>query len=515
MDHLPGEINQRIKREARVAGISRRKAPSIEVIEQRRMQLWILTVLVVLALAAASALAAWAGPDASLGAGQWILRSAVALLGVGFVAYAVEKELHLHRLLRLLTDERVLNAAYSQSLDMNRALSAAGKALNSALELDEVLDAILASASQLLGARSGSVMLLEDEDYLRVVAVRGGHLYRDARVRVGDSVAGRVAETREPLLVNGDAAAIGLRDKSQRGSETGSSMSVPLVNRGQLLGVLNVRAAVSVQFDDYDLQTLSLFAEPVSAAIAKAGLYAAEKAHVVELVESERMKSQFVASVSHELRTPLTSIRGAVAATRLVEDQAQRRELLDVIERQSVRLQGMVEEILASARMERESNDAPVMLRKVDLAALVRLAALDAQLAGRPVMVQAPAVCEVRADSEGLRRVVGNLIENAHKYGSVPVTVTLECDSEHVMLSVLDSGPGVPAGERSRIFERFYRTDPNGVQPGLGLGLSIVRGVVESTGGSVYVEDAPGGGAAFRVVLHTPSDDRREGARVS
>ena len=515
MDQLPGEINQRIKREARVAGISRRKAPSIEVIEQRRMQLWILTVLVVVALAAASALASWAGPESYLGAGQWILRSAVALLGIGFVAYAVEKELHLHRLLRLLTDERVLNAAYSQSLDMNRALSAAGKALNSALELDEVLDAILASASQLLSARSGSVMLLEDDDYLRVVAVRGGHLFRDARVRVGESVAGRVAETRAPLLVNGDAVDLGLRDASAGGGEDGSAMSVPLVNRGQLLGVLNVRAAGSVQFDDYDLQTLSLFAEPVAAAIAKAGLYAAEKAHVVELVESDRMKSQFVASVSHELRTPLTSIRGAVAATRLVDDPAQRSELLDVIERQSVRLQGMVEEILASARMERESNDAQVMLRKVDLASLVRLAALDAHLAGRPVTVDAPAVCEVRADSEGLRRVVGNLIENAHKYGSIPVTVTLECDAEHVMLSVLDSGPGVPVAERARIFERFYRTDPNGVQPGLGLGLSIVRGVVESSGGSVYVEDAPGGGAAFRVVLHTPADDRREEAHVN
>ncbi|CAB4951819.1 unannotated protein [freshwater metagenome] len=515
MDQLPGEINQRIKREARVAGISRRKAPSIEVIEQRRMQLWILTVLVVVALAAASALASWAGPESYLGAGQWILRSAVALLGIGFVAYAVEKELHLHRLLRLLTDERVLNAAYSQSLDMNRALSAAGKALNSALELDEVLDAILASASQLLSARSGSVMLLEDDDYLRVVAVRGGHLFRDARVRVGESVAGRVAETRAPLLVNGDAVDLGLRDASAGGGEDGSAMSVPLVNRGQLLGVLNVRAAGSVQFDDYDLQTLSLFAEPVAAAIAKAGLYAAEKAHVVELVESDRMKSQFVASVSHELRTPLTSIRGAVAATRLVDDPAQRSELLDVIERQSVRLQGMVEEILASARMERESNDAQVMLRKVDLASLVRLAALDAHLAGRPVTVDAPAVCEVRADSEGLRRVVGNLIENAHKYGSIPVTVTLECDAEHVMLSVLDSGPGVPVAERARIFERFYRTDPNGVQPGLGLGLSIVRGVVESSGGSVYVEDAPSGGAAFRVVLHTPVDDRREEAHVN
>ncbi|MFM7271271.1 MAG: ATP-binding protein [Actinomycetes bacterium] len=517
MDRLPGEMNQRIRREARDAGIGRHTAPTIAAIERRRMQLWVVTVFVVIALAGASALAAFADPEARYLGGAWVLRGAVALLGVGFVAYAVEKELHLHRLLRLLTDERVLNAAYSKRLDMNRALSAAGKALNSALELDEVLDAILANALALLGARSGSVMLLDSDDHLRVVAVRGGNLHRDARVRVGESVAGRVAETRAPLLVNGDAAALGLRDGDDRDEPISSAMSVPLVNRGQLIGVLNVNAADPVVFDDYDLQTFSLFAEPVAAAIAKAGLYEAEKAHVAQLVESDRMKSQFVASVSHELRTPLTSIRGAVAAARIVEDPAPRAELLDVIERQAVRLQGMVEEILASARMEREQSEAveAPLLRKVDIAALVRLAALDAQLAGRPVTVDAPGTCEVRADPEGLRRVVGNLIENAHKYGSTPVTVTVSPDAEgHVVLSVIDRGPGIPVGERERIFERFYRTDPNGVQPGLGLGLSIVRGVVEQSGGHVWVEDAPGGGAAFRVALHAPADEWREAADV-
>ncbi|MFM7061604.1 MAG: ATP-binding protein [Actinomycetes bacterium] len=519
MDRLPGEINQRIRREARGAGMSRRTAPTLDSIEKRRMQLWLLTAVVIVALAGASALAAMADSNALLGSSQWVLWAAVAVLGIGFVLYAVEKELHLHRLLRMLTDERVLNAAYSKRLDMNRALSAAGKALNSALELDEVLDAILANALGLLGARSGSVMLLDDDGYLRVVAVRGGHLYRDARVRVGESVAGRVAQTREPLLVNGDAATLGLREADDRESPTTSAMSVPLVNRGTLLGVLNVNAGDPAIFDDYDLQTFSLFAEPVAAAIAKAGLYEAEKAHVAQLVEADRMKSQFVASVSHELRTPLTSIRGAVAASRLVEDAAQRAELIDVIERQALRLQGMVEEILASARMEREQAAAgaaeePPLLRKVDLGALVRLAALDAQLSGHPVTVDAPEHYEVRADPEGLRRVVGNLIENAHKYGSAPVTVTLAQEQEHVILSVIDRGPGVPVEDRERIFERFYRADPNGVQPGLGLGLSIVRGVVESSGGHVWVDDAPGGGAAFRVALHVPADEWREAADV-
>jgi len=86
----------------------------------------------------------------------------------------------------------------------------------------------------------------------------------------------------------------------------------------------------------------------------------------------------------------------------------------------------------------------------------------------------------------------------------------VQVSDERVVLSVIDRGPGIPFDERDRIFERFYRVDPNGTKPGMGLGLSIVRGLVETCGGTVWVEDAPGGGAAFRVSLRTSSaPDRR------
>ena len=123
----------------------------------------------------------------------------------------------------------------------------------------------------------------------------------------------------------------------------------------------------------------------------------------------------------------------------------------------------------------------------------------------------------VLGDGEQITMAVHNLIENAINYSpeNTKVSVTTEIEDGIVQISVTDQGIGIPESDQARIFERFYRTDPNGVQPGLGLGLSIVRGVVESSGGSVYVEDAPGGGAAFRVVLHTPVDDRREEAHVN
>ena len=508
MDQLPVEISQRIRHEARVAGMRDEHAPSIEMVEKRRLQLWFLTVVVVIALGLAALAVSGAAARVEWITGDpGVLAAAVAALALGFCIYAVEKEIHLHRLSRLLVDERVLNSAMVKRLQMNGALFNAGKALNSVLDLDEVLDAILANALDLFGGVTGSVMLLEDEDQLRVVAVRGSRLARDAKVRMGESIAGRVARSREPLLLLGAVSPEDFPGYVDREQQESSAMCVPLVNRGQLLGVLNVNAPDGREFDEFDLQVLSLFAEPVAAAIAKAGLYEAERAHVAQLLESDRMKTQFVASVSHELRTPITSIRGAVAASRRAVDASQRVELLDVIERQSGRLQTMVEEILTAAKM--EENQSRPLLRRIDVAALVRLAALDSQVAGRPVEVEAPVECQVRADPEAVRRIVGNLIENAHKYGAAPVRITVQSTDDHVVLSVVDHGPGIPPDERDRIFERFYRSDPNGTKPGMGLGLAIVRGLVEGSGGAVWVEDAPGGGAAFRVALPTHSNEER------
>jgi signal transduction histidine kinase len=175
--------------------------------------------------------------------------------------------------------------------------------------------------------------------------------------------------------------------------------------------------------------------------------------------------------------------------------------LLDVMDRQSGRLQAMVEEMLVAARMQESANRPST--ERIDLCSLVRLTALDSDVAGRPVMVEVPDHCAVRAEPETLRRVLTNLIENAHKYGSEPVRITVQLHDDRVVLSVIDQGPGVPSEERERVFERFYRIDPNGTKPGMGLGLSIVRGLVESMGGTVWIEDGPGGGAAFRVSLRT------------
>ncbi|HZJ25499.1 MAG TPA: ATP-binding protein [Acidimicrobiia bacterium] len=513
MDVIPTEIRERIQYEARVAGVSDDTGISIESVERRRVQIWIVAGFLVVALCAAFAVASL---NAGIAGRGWfqpgVLQLALVALAVGFCAYAFEKEVHLHRLSRLLVDERVLSSALSKRLQQHSALMAAGKALNSVLDLDEVLDVILASALDMLRADAGSVMLLEGDDALRVVAVRGSELGRNARVEIGTSIAGQVASTREPLIVNGPVDEEGFPGRRPRNDAPDSAMCVPLQHRGHLLGVLNISSSGPRVFDEYDLQLLSLFAEPVAASIAKAGLYEAEHAHVAELLEADRLRSQFVASVSHELRTPITSIRGAVAASRIASEHSQRMDLLDVMERQARRLADMVEEMLTAAKLER--SESMPLLRRVDLSALVRMAALDSQVAGRPVDVAVPESCEARADPESVRRIVGNLVENAHKYGAPPVRIALQPDGDQVVLSVVDSGSGVPASEREKIFDRFYRSDTTGQKPGVGLGLPIVRGLAEACGGSVWVEDSPEGGAAFRVTLRTRAVEDQEVAGV-
>jgi len=493
---------ERIEREARVSGLRDFRTPSLESVERRRKELW--TALLVLFLVVAAAMVVISALP-SLGRGSslfspQVLRVSLLVLAIAFGAYAVEKEHHLQRLSRMLVDERVLTAALSNRLKEISALMTAGQAINSVLELGDVLDIILSSALDLLEGHDGSIMLLEDGAELVAVCVQGNEAARGARVPVGEGIAGRVAVTREPLLVSGTPDPKEFPRVVPRAVPVHSSMCVPLINREEILGVLNVNAAADREFTEYDLRALTLFAEHAAISIANARLYEQERTRVSELLEVNQMKSDFVATVSHELRTPLTSILGGVVTLRRLDMAAEHRAgLLDVIERQGNRLLRLIEQLLTAARLEHEGETS--FQDRVDVSALVRAVARDFDGSGRPVQFHVPATCFVLGNSDAIQQVLINLLDNAHKYGAPPVRVTLEPGPTHTVLSVLDAGEGVPRHDRERIFEGFTRLDANGHSPGIGLGLSIVRRLVTACGGTVRVEDSPEKGAAFRVFM--------------
>jgi signal transduction histidine kinase len=227
--------------------------------------------------------------------------------------------------------------------------------------------------------------------------------------------------------------------------------------------------------------------------------------------ELERLRARFVASVSHELRTPLTQI--CVFSDMLLQedgadDAPTARRWLGIINREAHRLALMVEGALLTAR--EEGGRLRIARRPCDAAEIaddVRVAMQPVAAArGSTLRVGGPESCPVEVDPGALRQVLLNLVDNALKYGpeGQTVTVTLRAPAADgaLVATVDDEGPGVAPAERARVwrpYERLERHD--GVSGGSGLGLSVVRTLVTQHGGAVAVEDAPSGGARFRVTI--------------
>lgn len=229
---------------------------------------------------------------------------------------------------------------------------------------------------------------------------------------------------------------------------------------------------------------------------------------VTDYMRAMAVKDAFVASVSHELRTPLTSIAGYVQMLLEREDlPAEVMEELEVVARNSDRLQRLVADLLHTA----QADDGPMHVVRVqsNLARIVResaaAAAPAARLAKLTVTLDVPETLTVRVDEQRMAQVVDNLLSNAIKYTPAGgrVSVTLGVDGGCVEFAVTDTGIGIDAADRDRLFTRFFRSrqaEERSVQ-GIGLGLSVCKAIVESHRGRIEVDSQVGGGSVFRVRL--------------
>jgi putative methionine-R-sulfoxide reductase with GAF domain len=273
-----------IRRDARIAGLRDFQTPSLEAVEQRRRQLWRRTATGLAAVAVVILILSLLPTEEAAVLGTGRAQIAVLVIAGLLFLWAFEKETVLGRLTRSLTDERVLTAALTNRLHEVSLLLDAGQRMNAVLELDELLDTILRSACELLDATGGSVMLVDQTD-LVTACVLGRDVPVGQRTRLGEGVAGHVALRREPVLIEGQADAERFPGLAEREPYVESSMSVPLVHRAELQGVLNVNAPLGRSFTEYDLRALAVFAEQASLAIANARLYEAERDHVAALLE--------------------------------------------------------------------------------------------------------------------------------------------------------------------------------------------------------------------------------------
>jgi len=226
-----------------------------------------------------------------------------------------------------------------------------------------------------------------------------------------------------------------------------------------------------------------------------------------ELKAEERRKSQFVSDVSHELRSPLTAIRGmaeTLAEGDVPPDDARR--FLSTIMREADRLARLADDLLTLQRIEGATGELPI--RRVDPLEVAQRAAgaIEHLAEGRGVVVRvsgsAPAVL---GDPDRLQQVVANLLDNALRVMSDGGTITVELahEGDWATISILDDGPGIAEEDLARIFDRFYRAEPSRerAKGGAGLGLAIVRAIVERHAGRIEAANRPGGGTRFTVYL--------------
>jgi two-component system, OmpR family, phosphate regulon sensor histidine kinase PhoR len=227
-----------------------------------------------------------------------------------------------------------------------------------------------------------------------------------------------------------------------------------------------------------------------------------------EIERLDRVRQDFVANVSHELKTPLTSVRG-YAETLLeggLDDVEHREDFVRVIRDQAARLQVLVEDLLSLAELER--RDAQLRPDRFDLREAVERQ-IDgvrerAEHAGLALQLEPGPPVSLMAERVRIEQVLANLLDNAVKYTERGgVTVRVGGVGKNVFVEVEDTGPGIPAAELPRIFERFYRVDKarSREKGGTGLGLAIVKHIVGLHHGEVDVRSAPGVGTVFRVEL--------------
>jgi two-component system, OmpR family, sensor histidine kinase KdpD len=223
--------------------------------------------------------------------------------------------------------------------------------------------------------------------------------------------------------------------------------------------------------------------------------------------EGERLRSTLLDSVAHELKTPLTAIRAA--ATSLLTQPGmsveERRELLLILDEESAQLDKLTNEALAMAQMDAAAIH--VRLWPQDVREVVELALDDLRtlLRGRQVSMSiAPEVREVAMDRELVRRVLRHLIENAAQYSQAgsPIEISGCIDGSRLVIEVEDHGQGIDAAEQAAIFERFYRGRGLALQVrGTGMGLAIVRSILQAHRGGIEVVSRPGSGSKFRFWL--------------
>lgn len=385
--------------------------------------------------------------------------------------------------------------------------------INSKLELSPLLDTIVQVATQLTDTESASVMLIDKETgELRFEAVSSqiSATIKPVAVPMEGSIAGAVAQEAKPLLIRdarSDPRWCQNVDQAS-GFVTRSIIAVPMTLHEEVIGVVeavNKRYGEEMSWDD--VETLSKLAAQAAIAINNARLVAELQQAYDELNELDQLKSDFISIAAHELRTPLSLILGYVNFLR--EDTSGRaREQIEVVLQSAMRLKSLIDDMVNLQEV--DSGAAALELERLPVQELVQAGITEikyiAAAKEQTISVSVPEqLIVVDADRGKLTLAMVNLLSNAVKFTGHGQRIGIRAEERNgtAQITVWDTGVGIPPEQIDRIFDRFYQVETSLVRrfEGMGLGLSIVREMVELHHGQVQVQSQPGKGSAFTLIL--------------
>ncbi|MBN1483771.1 MAG: HAMP domain-containing histidine kinase [Chloroflexia bacterium] len=409
----------------------------------------------------------------------------------------------------------LLRAAYGDFSEMNRerkqllTLFEVSQLINSTLQLADLLEIVMDRTIAVTGAERGFLMLRDEASGQLHFAVARNMRRQDLEeesFQVSWSVVNRVAEATEPVLTDNASEDPRFADSVSIATYVlRSILCVPLLVKNRCIGVLYVDNRVRIgHFTPDDLDLLTAFANQAAVAIENARLFE----HIVVL---DRLKGDFLESVSHELRSPLTSLNAGLELLAQVVSEDDH-SLWELVNESGQRLTRIVQRLTRFSEIE---EDGRTWIGTEDLAEMVPLRELLAEaiephrakseekklvlnlvIEGEIVSLQAP---------RGLLRALNEVLTNAVAYTEKGVIfVTARRSGNEVLISVADTGIGIPSDEMPYIFDKLFRgrkVRALAKTQGLGLGLSVARWTILSLGGRIWAESVEGKGSVFTVAL--------------
>jgi PAS domain S-box-containing protein len=410
---------------------------------------------------------------------------------------------------QLLAREQAARAEAERRWRESQLLAAATRQFSSSLQLQDLLPTICRTAREIADADGAAFILRDGKQvhYAEEDAIEP--LWKGQRFPITRCVSGWAILEQKPAIIEDIYADPRVPIESYESRFVKSLVMMPVRSRNPL-GAIGVYWAQKRKAGDREVELLEALADAAHIALINTQLYEQTKSAREQAEEANRLKDEFLATVSHELRTPLNAMLGWTRMLRMgTLDETTCERALETIERNAKSQAQLIEDLLDVSRI--ISGKMRLDVQPVELASVIRSAIDSVRPAADAKSIRLNAALDPRAgpvlgDPTRIQQIVWNLLSNAIKFtpGDGKVQVRLERVNSHIEITVSDTGIGIKPDFLPCVFDRFRQADSTLTrrQPGLGLGLAIVRHLVELHGGSIHPYSAgEGQGATFTVKL--------------